>query len=150
VKRSTIGVAAAISVSLLAVGCGGAPPSAKKEAAPAAKPAGTTAAPQGATADLKPADIDLSVKTTKKDCYGSAGCLVEWRIVVAADKSKLGSESDSWLVTYEVRGVEDGPQVNSFTIYGNGKYDAEEVKGSASTTSSKAKLSAKVTEVEKS
>lgn len=107
-----------------------------------------TTAPPPTTARYatpKPADFKLVVKTLKKECFGSAGCLVTYRV----DPTYVGdSELDpdkTYRVTYEVRGVEDGPAVNNFELTGDtASMEAEEL---AQTPSTKAKLTAKATEV---
>lgn len=44
---------------------------------------------------------------------------------VAADLDKLGGNEDMCrLVTYEVKGMEDGPLVNRFEIRGDGNYSS--------------------------
>jgi hypothetical protein len=149
--KRTLAVWAAIATALVAIGCSSAPSGDKKAADPAAPAAtaghGTTTPPAKAAGTLTKADIKLTVKTTKKECFGSAGCNVQFLIQPTVDKSKLNSDQ-AWLITYEVSGVEDGPQVNSFTLKGDGTYDSYEVVGSASTSSKNAKLAAKVTAIE--
>lgn len=90
------------------------------------------------------ADFKVTVKILEKQCFGSAGCNITYRI----SPDYLGAPLDpsvTWLVTYEVSGVEDGPQVNTFEVTGDeASFDAEET---ASTGSSKAKLTVKVTEI---
>ena len=90
----------------------------------------------------------LEVKTLEKDCFGSAGCLVSFRV----EPTYRGyvSELDpaiTYEVTYEVTGDEDGPIVKTFEITGNqvdyGWTDEE----TASTPSSGTVLKAKVTDV---
>ncbi|MGV9611238.1 hypothetical protein [Nocardia xishanensis] len=52
----------------------------------------------------------------KKSCYGSAGCLVD----VHVDPDFLFQQEipagKKWTVVYEIRGGEDGPQINNFTF----------------------------------
>lgn len=90
------------------------------------------------------ADFKVTVKILEKQCFGSAGCNITYRI----SPNYLGAPLDpsvTWLVTYEVSGVEDGPQVNTFEVTGDeARFDAEET---ASTATSKAKLTVKVTEI---
>ena len=57
------------------------------------------------------------------------------------------SEDDTWIVTYEVSGVEDGPQINTIEVTGD-TYSHDETE-LASTSSSSKKLTVKVTDVEK-
>jgi hypothetical protein len=84
------------------------------------------------------------VKVRSKECFGSAGCNLTYRI----DPSYSGAPLDgAWSVTYEVKGGEDGPQINTFTLDGDqASFDSEE---SISTSSSSKKLTARVTDVSK-
>jgi hypothetical protein len=92
----------------------------------------------------KPADFELTVKVLKKKCFGSAGCSITYRIDVAYMGLPLDPEQE-YEVIYEVRGGEDGPQVNTLTVQGeDATVDAEE---DVSTSSSKATLTAVATEV---
>lgn len=91
-------------------------------------------------------DWVVGVKILKKECFGSAGCNVTFRInpqlmsplgMVAAD-TKLE-------VTYSVLGGDDGPKVNTFTSEGTrSNVDSEE---SLSVASAKTKIVVKVTDV---
>jgi hypothetical protein len=112
-----------------------------KVAAPAASAVTTTSKP--ALAPPRTTDFKLTVKTTKKDCFGTAGCNLIYHIDVAVKAA--GDPGTEYRVTYEVKGVEDGPKINTF-LYQDGKYvrDDEEI---ASTKTSSAKLTAVVTEV---
>ena len=68
----------------------------------------------------------LKVKVTEKQCFGSAGCNITYRIEPSYGGLPL-SESDEWLITYTVSGGTDGPQINSFTLRGTQiEYDADE------------------------
>src|SRR3954469_16165574 len=148
--------ALAAVVALIALGCGSGvanDPDAKSVSAGATKAAAAEGAatteptdpPTQEAAEPTPASFGVTVKVTKKTCFGSAGCNIVYHIDVIT-KTDLDPDQE-YLVTYEVSGVEDGPQVNSFTIQGD-KYsrDDEEI---ASTKSKSAKLAAKVTAVEK-
>lgn len=92
----------------------------------------------------EPDDFEITVKVLKKQCFGSAGCNVTYRI----DPSYVGTmsipDAGTTEVTYEVKGGED-PQISTFTIEdGTATFDSEE---RLQTSSSKAKLTAKVTDV---
>jgi hypothetical protein len=85
------------------------------------------------------------VKTLSKQCFGSAGCNVTYRIEVGYDGPPL-DPSNTAEVVYEVRGGEDGPQINTFTVEGDqSSVDREE---SISTSSAGRKLTAVVTSVD--
>lgn len=105
------------------------------------EPATTTKAP---AATPKPSDFTLTVKTLSKQCFGEAGCNVTYRVDVAYGGPTL-DPGTTWAVTYEVRGVEDGPQINTMTVRGTkAATDEEEF---ASTPSASTKLKAIVTDV---
>lgn len=110
--------------------------------APAVAP--EPAAPEPAAYIPKPSDFSLGVKVLEKKCFGSAGCLITYRVDVSYGGPTL-DPSTEYEVIYEVRGDEDGPITNTFTVLGDSaSVDSEEM---ASTKNSKVKLSAKVTEV---
>jgi hypothetical protein len=91
-----------------------------------------------------PADFTLKVVTLSKQCFGSAGCNVTYRIEVAYGGLPM-PEDKEYTVTYAVSGVEGGPQVNNFKLRGDQvEYPSEEY---ASTPSSRTVLTAKVTQV---
>lgn len=93
----------------------------------------------------KVADFKAAPKIVKKDCFGSAGCNVTLRVDLAYAGPAL-DPSDSWLLVYEIRGVEDGPLVGNLTLTGSDYTSQEESVG---TTSSKSKITVKVTSVQK-
>lgn len=115
------------------------------KATTAAGQAPATAAPEPAAVAPKTTDFKLTPKILSKHCFGSAGCNIEFRIDVTYSGPAL-SESDTWLITYEVAGVEDGPMVDSIELTGT---QFEGTEQSASTSSSSSKLKAKVTEIVK-
>jgi len=94
----------------------------------------------------KPADFIIKLKTTKKECFGSAGCLIDYHIDVTYAGAQALDDSKTYVVTYQVSGVKDGPAINSFDITGD-QYFSDENE-SAQTPSSSTKLKAKATDVE--
>lgn len=92
----------------------------------------------------KAADFKLTTKTLEKKCFGSAGCNVTYRINVAYTGSPLDPDQE-YELTYEVRGGEDGPQVNTLTLQGTSV--SVDDRETISTSSSKAKLTVVVLEV---
>jgi hypothetical protein len=148
-RKTTI--AAVVAAALIAVGCssGGGDKNATDPAPAGTARVGASAQPPAAVTGagtLTTRDVKLTVKTTSKQCFGSAGCSVDWTIVPAVDTAKLGDRDV--LITYEVRGVEDGPQIGSFTLGADGSYSSDEVKGFGQTKSKSAKLTAVATAVE--
>jgi hypothetical protein len=105
----------------------------------------TTAPTPEPSPTVRARDFHIGIKVLSKQCFGSAGCNITFRIrpryVGAADLS-----DGSWLVTYKVTGDESGPITNSFTITnGSASFDSEEF---ASTASTGVVLHAKATSVE--
>lgn len=92
-----------------------------------------------------PNQFKLTPKTVSKQCFGSAGCIVEVQVKAEYSGETL-SEDDTWQVTYTLTGDESGPIIESFDLTGT-TYDVSTI--SLSTKSSKTKISVKVTDVEK-
>jgi hypothetical protein len=92
----------------------------------------------------EPSDFELTVKTLSKQCFGSAGCNVTYRIQAGWDGTY--DPDKTYEVVYEVRGDESGPQTNNFTITGD-EYQVSQEED-ASTRSSGVKLTARVISVE--
>lgn len=89
-------------------------------------------------------DFTLDVKITDKQCFGSAGCNVQFRV----DPTYLGAVEDlegrDIDMTFVIKGDESGPQVG--TIYlSNGSYD-QEIR-TASTSSNGVKITARMQSV---
>ncbi len=91
-----------------------------------------------------PADFTLTPKTLSKECFGSAGCVLTYTIVISYTGPTLAAD-DTYTVIYDVRGGLDGTVTNTFTITG----DTSSVDSSESiqTKSTKTKLTAVVTDV---
>jgi hypothetical protein len=88
-------------------------------------------------------DFKITVKVLSKQCFGSAGCSLTYRIKPAYSGPSL-SEDTTYTVTYRVTGGES-PQVNNFELTGDeASFPSEEF---ISTKSSSSTLKAKVTEV---
>jgi len=92
----------------------------------------------------KAEDFTLTIKVLEKQCFGSAGCNVTFRI---DPKYNGTADSSNTEVTYEVLGAED-EIINTFTIdsAGTASFDSNEF---ASTSSSSKTLTAKVTDVQR-
>lgn len=108
--------------------------------APAATKAAPAAAPKYVTPVAK--DFTLSVRVTKKECFGSAGCNLMYRVYELnynGDTANL-DPNKSYELTYEVRGIEGGPAVYSIETQG-GKYEApDEEMGQVTATQGKKKI----------
>ncbi len=104
----------------------------------------TTAAPAFHTPTTK--DFKLGVKILRKQCFGSAGCNINYRI----DVTYLGGELDpskTYEITYEVTGAED-PIINTLEVTGDSASVQEEE--SAGTKRSSDKLTAVVADISES
>lgn len=111
--------------------------------APAEPAADKPDPPDPAFAGLDPDDIELSIKTLEKQCFGSAGCNIVFRIELAYDGPDL-DPAVTYEVTYEITGGDD-PYISTLTVTGT-EYSTtqEEFLG---TPSSSAELTATVTDV---
>lgn len=94
---------------------------------------------------LEPSDFKVGIKILTKQCFGSAGCNLTFRIkpsfVGVLDMPSTGTTE----ITYKVKGGDD-PMVNTFTVDGEGTahFDGKEF---ISTPHSWSKLKAVVTDV---
>ncbi|MBY8870499.1 hypothetical protein K7640_01425 [Micromonospora sp. PLK6-60] len=114
--------------------------------APPTTAAETTTAPAPTVAlfdEPTKKDFKLAVKVLRKQCFGSAGCNITYRIDVTYTGSGL-DPAKTYEVTYEVRGGED-PAVNTFEVTGETASVQQEETGS--TRRSGDKLTAVVTDV---
>ncbi|MGW5580225.1 hypothetical protein [Micromonospora chokoriensis] len=103
----------------------------------------TTAPPAPVYDTPTKGDFKLQVKTLRKQCFGSAGCNITYRIDVTYTGDGL-DPSRTYEVTYEVKGAED-PIINTFEVTGDSASVQQEE--TASTKRSSDKLSAVVTDV---
>jgi hypothetical protein len=153
--RQVLAVAVVVGVIAFgigaAVGNGGGISSGTPKAAGSASQSATTTTEVEVTTTAastydapEPSDFELTVKTLSKQCFGSAGCNVTYRIQAGWDGTY--DPAMTYEVVYEVRGDESGPQTNNFTITGD-EYEISQEE-SASTRSSGVKLTARVISVE--
>jgi len=134
----------ALTLALFAANDNGTPAPASATTRPAAPAAAaTTKAAPRPTFTPSPSDFQLTVKVIEKECFGSAGCLVTFRLDIAYTGPRLPTDV-TYEVVYEVRGGEE-PLINNFTIQGD--IATQDREQTISTTSSKAKLTAVVTDV---
>jgi hypothetical protein len=94
-------------------------------------------------------DFALAVKVTKKQCFGSAGCNVEFTIDLAYNGPALEPNS-SWDVTFDLQGTEDSytstlhMTVNDTGLHGTYDQDSDQL---VQTKSAKTVLKPVVTSV---
>jgi hypothetical protein len=149
-------VIVATVIATIALSGGSQPTAAPKPASAGALPvdqcggglcdAEPTAAPTTDGPAVTAADIKLTPQVTGKQCFGSAGCNVTLKVKLAYDGPALDPDG-TWLVTYEIKGGDDGPIIGSFEMMGDRTYEVNtEIVG---TRSSKTKVTIKVTNVEK-
>ena len=101
----------------------------------------------GSETEIDKSDVELKVKIKSKQCFGSAGCNVEYKIKANVDRT--GWPKDGTLdVTYKVTGDESGPIKDTLTMdLEEGTYEQSGYQ-SASTRSGGVKLKVAVTELE--
>jgi hypothetical protein len=92
-----------------------------------------------------PSDFDLTIKTLSKQCFGTAGCNITYRIQVGYSGLPLDSFS-TYEVTYQVSGDESGAIINTLTVTGD--QSSVQQEEFASTTSSAVNLKVKVISVD--
>lgn len=143
-RRLSHAIAAAAAIVALAA-CS-APTTTAGTGTGAAQPAKGADTPAAKSHTPTKADFILKVKVTEKKCFGSAGCNITYHIDMTYNGAAL-DPSDTWLITYQVAGVEDGPAINTLELTGDEySYDKSEL---GQTSSSSKKLTAKVTDIEK-
>lgn len=71
----------------------------------------------------KPEDFELTARILSKDCFESAGCLIEFRIELGYSGGDL-DPSTTYEITYEVHGGED-PYINTLEVTGT-RYSTDE------------------------
>jgi len=149
-------LAVAVVVGVLAFGIGAVVGNGGGTSSGTSKAAGSTSQSVTTTTEVEvtttastydtpePSNFELTVKTLSKQCFGSAGCNVTYRI--KAGWNGTYDPAKTYEVVYEVHGDESGPQTNNFTITGD-EYQVSQEE-SASTRSSGVKLTARVTSVD--
>lgn len=103
----------------------------------------TVEATTAAVVPLTASDMALTVKIKTKDCFGSAGCNVEYTIKAAIGKDVEPQECE---VTYDVHGLVD-TQTGTLDFHSDGTYEQDSYQ-SGETSSSKKKLTVKITDVD--
>ena len=89
-------------------------PTAQPSSAP--RTAAAAAVPDKVWPVPKPEQFAIDVKILEKKCFGSAGCIVKFKIQPSYSGPELEVGS-VWDVTYEIKGGED-VQINTFELEG--------------------------------
>lgn len=134
--KRTMAAVAALPLLAIFAACGGGDDSATATATatvtttvtatPEADPSDESIADALGNPELEAGFFNLSTKVKSKECFGSAGCLLEVEIVPKVlDLSMLEGYSTIEL-TYELKGGEDGPIVGTMEFDGEGSYTPQE------------------------
>lgn len=101
--------------------------------------------PEPTYAELSASDFTIELRTTRRQCFGSAGC----NVTVEPELSYTGVEDIDpdavYEITYEIRGDEDGPVIETAEL--SDETTLNFTQSLISTASASAKLSVKVTDV---
>lgn len=68
-------------------------------------------------------DVKVTPRIKSKQCFGSAGCSVELAVSLGWTIPDPGKLDGTYDVTYTLTGDEDGPVIETLTVYPNGRYD---------------------------
>lgn len=101
--------------------------------------------PVPVTTVLTVKDVKLTAKITDRQCFGSAGCNVQYTIKAAVAKPV----SESYDVTYTVHGFDDGDQIGTLTLGADGTLE-QDAFNAGSVKSAGTKLTVKITDLERS
>ncbi len=66
----------------------------------------------------KKADWKFALKTTSKQCFGSAGCNVEVRVIPTYVGTQDLPDYGTTEITYRITGDESGPVIGTITVTG--------------------------------
>ncbi|MFE9776358.1 hypothetical protein ACFYOV_32820 [Streptomyces sp. NPDC005931] len=111
----------------------------------AAEPAVEEPEPEPTYAELSADDFTIELRTTRRQCFGSAGC----NVTVEPELSYTGLEDIDpdavYEITYEISGDADGPVIETAEL--SDETTLNYSKSLISTASASTKLSAEVTDV---
>ncbi|MFE7727417.1 hypothetical protein ACFU5D_16680 [Streptomyces anthocyanicus] len=102
--------------------------------------------PEPAYAELTPADFEMKLRTTRRQCFGSAGC----NLTVEPDLTYTGLTGDIdpdavYDITYEIKGDESGPVIATAELSNETSLNYR--PSLITTVSSGTKVSVKITDV---
>jgi hypothetical protein len=138
--------AVAVAAAITLTGCsGGNTETLKPNPSATTEDAAATQAQATTQTDIHPtkSDFVMRLRITSKQCFGSAGCNLEYDVIPkwAGDQPAADTQLDGkYDLTYAVTGSEDGPIVETMTVYPTLKYEVPLFGGFASTSSSYAEL----------
>ncbi|WP_244205563.1 hypothetical protein [Streptomyces bobili] len=97
-------------------------------------------------AALTPADFAMTLRTTERQCFGSAGCNVTVEPILSYAGEWNGVDPDAvYSITYEIRGDESGPVIETAEL--SAETTLNYTPTSISTASASKKVSVKITDV---
>jgi hypothetical protein len=92
--------------------------------------------------------LKLTLRITSKQCFGSAGCNVEYRVAPVWTATPGVDLDGDYDITYKVTGDDSGPILDTLTIYSNGKYEVP-FEGLMSTSSGAVHPTVTITRIRK-
>ncbi|GAA2621230.1 hypothetical protein [Streptomyces vastus] len=93
-----------------------------------------------------PDDFTVTLKTARKQCFGSAGCNVTVDPEVSYEGLLPPDPDKVYSITYEIRGDDSGPVIETMELSNQDELSYSEV--SLTTRSNATKVAAKVTDVQ--
>ncbi|CAL9648961.1 hypothetical protein [Streptomyces sp. enrichment culture] len=105
-----------------------------------------TEEPEPSYAELTPSDFEMKLRTTRRQCFGSAGC----NVTVEPDLTYTGLTGDIdpdavYDITYEIKGDESGPVIATAEL--SNETNLNYRPSLITTVSSSTKVSVKITDV---
>jgi hypothetical protein len=109
-------------------------------------PAADEPSPERTYPGLTPTDFAMELRTTERQCFGSAGCNVTVEPVLSYVGEWNGVDPDAvYSITYEIRGDQSGPVIETAEL--SDETTLNYTKTSISTASASKKVSVKITDV---
>ncbi|MFJ2392835.1 hypothetical protein ACIOTI_08815 [Streptomyces sp. NPDC087843] len=125
------------------------PAATAEKSAPKAEPAiEATEDTEPTYTDLDADSFTIDLKTKSRQCFGSAGCnlTVEPSLSLAVDSEDVDPDA-TYEITYEIRGDESGPVIETAEL--TEQTSLSYTPSSISTVSARTKVSVKITDVQK-
>jgi hypothetical protein len=143
-------IAAVVATGIVVVQSNGSddkPAAATTMSAPAVDTASApTETPEPTYADLTDSSFTIELRTTKRQCFGSAGCnvTVEPKLTYLGDSESIDPTA-TYEITYEIHGDESGPVIETAELSNQTSLNYRPTL--VQTASSKTKLSVKITDI---